>query len=86
MLSSGVNMESRGNDVLLTLDEGLQYIAEQELDKTMAKWRAVAATAIIMDPFTGEILALASRPSYDLNDMGRANKNEVRNRAITDVY
>ncbi len=86
MLSSGVNMESRGNDVLLTLDEGLQYIAEQELDKTMAKWRSVAATAIIMDPFTGEILALASRPSYDLNDMGRANKNEVRNRAITDVY
>lgn len=86
MLSSGVNMESRGNDVLLTLDEGLQYIAERELDKAMAKWRSVAASAIIMDPFTGEILALASRPSYDLNDMGRANKNEVRNRAITDVY
>jgi cell division protein FtsI/penicillin-binding protein 2 len=86
MLSSGVNMESRGNDVLLTIDEGLQYIAERELDKTMAKWRSVAASAIIMDPFTGEILALASRPSYDLNDMGRANKNEVRDRAITDVY
>ncbi len=86
MLSSGVDMEAKGNDLLLTLDEGLQYIAEKELDKVMAKWRSVAATAIMMDPFTGEILALASRPSYDLNEMGRANKNEVRNRAITDVY
>jgi cell division protein FtsI (penicillin-binding protein 3) len=86
MLSSGVDMEAKGNDLLLTLDEGLQFIAEQELDKVMAKWRSVAATAIMMDPFTGEILALASRPSYDLNEMGRANKNEVRNRAITDVY
>jgi cell division protein FtsI (penicillin-binding protein 3) len=86
MLSSGVDMEARGNDVLLTLDEGLQYIAEKELDKVMAKWRSVAASAIMMDPFTGEILALANRPSYDLNDMGRANRNEVRNRAITDIY
>ncbi len=86
MLSSGVDMEAKGNDLLLTLDEGLQYIAEKELDNVMAKWRSVAATAIMMDPFTGEILALASRPSYDLNEMGRANKNEVRNRAITDVY
>lgn len=86
MLSSGVDMEAKGNDLLLTLDEGLQYIAEKELDKVMAKWRSVAATAIMMDPFTGEILALASRPSYDLNEMGRANKNEVRNRAITDIY
>ena len=86
MLSSGVDMEAKGNDLLLTLDEGLQYIAEKELDKVMVKWRSVAATAIMMDPFTGEILALASRPSYDLNEMGKANKNEVRNRAITDVY
>ncbi len=86
MLSSGVDMEAKGNDLLLTLDEGLQYIAEKELDNVMAKWRSVAATAIMMDPFTGEILALASRPSYDLNEMGRASKNGVRNRAITDVY
>lgn len=86
MLSPGVNMETRGDDILLTLDEGLQYIVEKELDKAMAKWRSVAASAIMMDPFTGEILAMAARPSFDLNGMGRANKNDVRNRAITDIY
>ncbi len=86
MLSSGVNMEAKGNDILLTIDEGMQYIAEKELTKAMSKWRAVAATAIIMDPFTGEILALANRPTYDLNEIGRAGKNDVRNRAITDIY
>lgn len=86
MLSPGVDLESRGNDLLLTIDEGLQYIVERELDKAMLKWRAVAAAAIMMDPYTGEILALGNRPSYDLNDIRSAGKNEVRNRAITDIY
>jgi len=40
----------------------------------------------MMDPFTGEILALANRPTYDLNDISGANRHEVRNRAITDIY
>ncbi|OGW33177.1 MAG: hypothetical protein A2X59_10640, partial [Nitrospirae bacterium GWC2_42_7] len=86
MLSSGVNMEARGNDLLLTVDEGLQYIMEKELDIAMAKWKSVAASAIMMDPFTGEILALANRPAYDLNDIKNAKGNEIRNRAITDIY
>lgn len=86
VLSTGINMETKGNDVILTIDEGLQYIVEKELEKAMAKWRAVAATAIMMDPFTGEILALANRPTYDLNDISGANRHEVRNRAITDIY
>jgi cell division protein FtsI/penicillin-binding protein 2 len=85
-LSSGVELEVRGNDLLLTIDEGLQYIAEKELEKAMARWKSVAASAIMMDPFTGEILALANRPGYDLNDAGRAGKNAIRNRAITDIY
>ncbi|MBI5640640.1 MAG: penicillin-binding protein 2 [Nitrospirae bacterium] len=86
MLSSGVDMEAKGNDILLTIDEGLQYIMEKELDRAMAKWRAVAATAIMMDPSTGEILAMANKPSYNLNEIGKAHKSEVRNRAITDIY
>lgn len=86
MLSSGVNMEAKGNDVLLTIDEGLQYIVEKELDGAMEKWKSVAATAIMMDPFTGEIYALANRPSYDLNEVVSASKNEMRDRAITDIY
>jgi cell division protein FtsI/penicillin-binding protein 2 len=86
MLSSGVNMEVKGNDIMLTIDEGLQYIAEKELEKAMLQWRAVAATVIMMDPFTGEILALANRPDYDLNHIRSANRNGIRNRAITDIY
>jgi cell division protein FtsI/penicillin-binding protein 2 len=86
MLSSGVNMEAKGNDILLTVDEGLQYIVEKELDNAMGKWKSVAASAIMMDPFTGEILALANRPAYDLNDISNAKTNEIRNRAITDIY
>ena len=85
-LSSGVDMEAKGNDLLLTIDEGLQYIVEKELDKAMAQWRPVAVSAIMMDPATGEILALANRPAYDLNDIGSAQKNAIRNRVITDIY
>ncbi|MBS1114621.1 MAG: stage sporulation protein [Nitrospirae bacterium] len=84
-LSSGVDTEAKGNDLLLTIDEGLQYIVEKELENAMTKWRSVAASAIMMDPFTGEILALANRPAYDLN-AGSSNKNAIRNRVITDIY
>jgi len=86
VLSTGMTMEAKGNDIILTIDEGLQYIVEKELEKAMAAWRSVAATAIMMDPSTGEILALANRPTYDLNDISGADRHEVRNRSITDVY
>ena len=85
-LSSGVNTEVKGNNVVLTIDEVIQHIAERELERAMAKWRASAASVIVMDPFTGEILALANRPSYDPNRPGSASNSERRNRAITDCY
>jgi cell division protein FtsI (penicillin-binding protein 3) len=86
MLSPGVILEAKGNDILLTIDEGLQYIVEKELDIAMEKWKAKAGVVIMMDPFTGEILALANRPTYDLNDLGDVSEREIRNRAITDIY
>jgi cell division protein FtsI (penicillin-binding protein 3) len=86
MLSSGVNMESKGHDILLTIDEGLQYIVEKELKKAMSSWNAVASSAIMMNPFTGEILALANSPAFDPNEIGRADRNAIRNRVITDIY
>lgn len=86
VLSSGVDMEAKGNDIILTIDEGLQYIAEKELEKAMSKWRSAAATAIMMDPFTGDILALANKPAYNLNDINKAKAHDIRNRAITDIY
>ncbi|MDI6890485.1 MAG: penicillin-binding protein 2 [Thermodesulfovibrionales bacterium] len=85
-LSSGVDKEAKGNNIVLTIDEGLQGIVEKEIEKAMLQWGAAAASAIMMDPFTGEILALANRPSYDPNNPGKVNDFEKRNRAITDCY
>ncbi len=85
-LSKGIDMESKGSNLVLTIDEGLQYMVEAELDNAMEKWHARAAAAIMMDPFTGEILALANRPSYDPNSPGDVRDFEKRDRAITDVY
>jgi cell division protein FtsI (penicillin-binding protein 3) len=84
-LSEGVDMEHRGNNIVLTIDEGLQAIVEAELDDAISRWKASAATAIIMDPWTGEVLALANRPTYNPNSPSR-KESDRRNRAITDVY
>ncbi len=86
-LSDGVYWEMKGNDIFVTLDEGLQHIVEKYLDEAMIKWKASSASAIMMDPFTGEILALANRPTYNPNEIfSIKNLANVRNRAITDVY
>lgn len=85
-LSEGIDIEQRGNNIILTIDEGLQAIVEAELNKAMSEWKAKAAVAIIMDPWTGEILALANRPTYDPNLPGRGSDSERRNRAVTDIY
>jgi len=85
-LSQGVDIEAKGNNVVLTIDEVLQRLVEKELDKAMTHWRAAAASAIMMDPFTGEIMALANRPAYNPNRGGNASASERRNRAITDCY
>jgi cell division protein FtsI (penicillin-binding protein 3) len=85
-LSSGVDKEAKGNNIVLTIDEGLQGIVERELEKAMVQWKAAAVSAVMMDPYTGEILALANQPSYDPNNPGRARNSEKRNRAITDYY
>ncbi len=75
-----------GFDVVLTIDEVIQYIAERELDKAMLAFHAKAASVVVMDPHTGAILAIANRPNYDLNEFGRANKDQIRNRAICDLF
>jgi cell division protein FtsI (penicillin-binding protein 3) len=85
-LSEGVKESVAGNNVLLTIDESLQYIVERELANAVAKWEAKAAVGIMMNPMTGEILAMANNPTYDPNFPGRAHDYERRNRAITDIY
>lgn len=75
-----------GDNILLTIDEGIQYIVERELAAAIKEWEAKAATAIMMDPRTGEILAMANRPTYDPNDAGSSDLQARRNRAITDLF
>lgn len=86
-LSDGNFLEAKGNDIILTIDEGLQYIVEKHLDEAMKRWNASSAVAIMMNPFTGEILAMANRPTYDPNNLNSVkNIASMRNRAITDIY
>lgn len=85
-LSDGTRKEIRGNNIILTIDEGLQYIVEKNLDEAVAQWKAASATVIMMDPNTGEVLAMASRPTYDLNNPADVTAAKRRNRAVTDCY
>ena len=75
-----------GNSLLLTIDERIQYIVERELAGAMKKWKAKAAVAVMMDPATGEILAMANRPNYDPNSAGTSKSYERRNRSLTDLF
>ena len=63
----------QGMEVELTIDKTIQYIAEKALKKAVDKHNAVGGTAIVMDPATGEILAMANQPSFDPNEVGRFN-------------
>jgi len=75
-----------GMDAILTIDQVIQYIAERELDKAFKTYNAKGATIIVMDPYTGKILAMASRPTYDLNEYGNVSKDQKRNRAVCDLF
>jgi cell division protein FtsI/penicillin-binding protein 2 len=78
-----------GADIILTIDRYMQRMAERELDATIEKHEAEGGTIIIMDPRTGAILAMASRPSFDLTNLDLSDESKMdlyRNRAITDLY
>jgi cell division protein FtsI (penicillin-binding protein 3) len=75
-----------GYNVVLTIDQIIQHIVETELDAAYKKWKAKGAVAIVMDPNDGRVLALANRPTYDLNSYSTASEAHRRNRAITDFY
>ena len=75
-----------GKSVVLTIDIDLQRIVEYELKKGVEKTNAQVGTVIAMEPSTGEILAMASYPSYDPNDLKNAQSSSMKNKAITDLY
>lgn len=74
-----------GLRVTLTIDQVIQHIAETELDKAMEAHRPAGAMIIVSRPATGEILAMSSRPTFDLNEPGDAAADARRNRCISDV-
>lgn len=79
-------MPRDGYDIVLTIDEVIQYIAERELDEVFRKYRAKGASIVVMDPRTGAVLAMANRPTYDLNVLTKLDKDVMRNRAICDMF
>ena len=75
-----------GQGVALTIDATLQYLAEKEVEAAWQRTRSKAAMAVMMDPRTGEILALAIRPTFNPNAFATATDEQRRNRAITDPF
>ena len=74
-----------GYDVRLTIDLNLQNIVENEIDAAVQEYHPQKATIILMRPQTGEILAMANRPNFDLNKRNVAEPEQMINRAIVDV-
>jgi cell division protein FtsI (penicillin-binding protein 3) len=75
-----------GQNVVLTIDEKIQYIAERELEAAMQQTHAEAGTVIVENPHTGEILALANRPTFNPNLTREITPQKLKNHAVSDVY
>jgi cell division protein FtsI (penicillin-binding protein 3) len=85
-------MPKQGHDVILTIDEVIQHIAEKELDAALVSSRAKGGVCVVMSPQTGEVLALSVRtngyghPAFNPNEPQRYKPAEWRNRAVTDSF
>ncbi|MBU4304260.1 MAG: penicillin-binding protein 2 [Candidatus Omnitrophica bacterium] len=75
-----------GYNLVLTIDEVIQHLVEEELDKAFAKSNAVGASVVVLDPYNGEILAIVNRPGYDLNMLQEVTTDMRRNRALCDYF
>ena len=75
-----------GDSLVLTLDKNIQYIAEKELDQAIHDTQAIAGTVIVENPHTGEILALANRPTFNPNLRKQITPGGLTNRAVSYVY
>lgn len=74
-----------GKDIILSLDQRIQTLAYEELNKAVEYHQAKAGTVVVLDARTGEILALANTPAYEPNKPGQADSEQRRNRAVTDM-
>ncbi len=86
VLGSVVNEPAAGENLVLTIDANIQYMAEQALDAQMAKVKAAHGTVVVQDPHTGQILALAISPRFNPNDQKHMDASVLQNLAVSDVY
>lgn len=77
---------ARGNDVTLTLDRTIQHLAERELELAVRTFEARGGSVVVVEPATGEILAIANYPTFNPNDPSRGPVGDRRNRALTDRF
>ena len=75
-----------GKNLVLTLDEKIQYITEKALAEGVEKWKAAGGVAIVQNPNTGEILAMASQPTYDPNEYAKSPPEALQDRGLSWVY
>ncbi len=88
IFSEGIEDERAfaGHDVHLTIDQGIQFVAERELMMAARTYEASGGSVVVVDPRTGEVLAMASWPGYNPNDYRLSDPAERRNRAVTDRF
>jgi len=77
---------TEGSTVVLTIDESIQFAAESELERAVNETQSVAGIVVVLDPRTGEILALANRPTFNPNRFSAYSSTRWRNRAVVDAY
>jgi cell division protein FtsI (penicillin-binding protein 3) len=75
-----------GNTVVLTIDERIQHVAERELARAVRQTQAIAGVVAVLEPRTGEVLALANRPTFNPNHFGDFPRSHRRNRAVLDAF
>jgi cell division protein FtsI (penicillin-binding protein 3) len=75
-----------GENLVLTIDENIQFMAERALDAALVRTHALNGTVVVQDPQTGQILALAIRPTFNPNDFRHATTSLLKNHAISDIY
>jgi len=86
LIETNVLPAKDGFSLLLNIDEVIQFIAEKELDKVIKKYNAKAGNIVIIEPFTGRILAMASHPTYNPNNFQETQPQLYRNRTICDFF
>lgn len=81
-----ISLPERGQDLVLSIDRRIQYLAYRELKKAVNQHNAKGGTAVVMDARTGEVLAMVSQPGFNPNNRSYLRSQRFRNRAVTDLF